>query len=490
MSNRLQTIDLALTFTQLHQFYEESRKIARVEHWNNQAVVEVQLMSGNAVGVGVKVIVERIAETVREEAKRRKAEGRPYIEGELLHILFEVSQGLAYAKTKTIPHGKISLDKIGKGQDGRYKLIWLELALVSFLQESPPTIYHSPEFTGPTFPSDVFALGMTILCLAAMGEPFGPCDSSRLSAQLVSSIQALPYSSPFKALLTSMLVLDPTQRPSIEQVSSQARRPYVYFLNTPLSAGEVQASPVSNYANIQVDIHDGWLDVFDCETETWKDAIQVAPLIDVQFSMAFAFLPNANLFICGGIEPCSSKAWQVTLSTRQIQSQPPMTEARSEHIAVYAKNSVYVFGGRGSEKTGLFSSEKYVLERMRWVSLPNSPYFVCWTTPCLHNDHILLPGGFGTDLVQLFNLSTEQFSVLNFRLPTTGPTFAVIDNDCLVLVQKGWTSRCHLGSTQGQVVETSFEDYWFGGMPAVVCGRRAFLMLSRKELKALDLNSI
>jgi len=151
---------------------------------------------------------------------------------------------------------------------------------------------------------------------------------------------------------------------------------------------------------------------------------------------------------------------------------------------------VYVFGGRGQDKSCLFTAEKFIFGRDRWELLPNSPYIVGWTTSCLHNDFIILPGGFGTDIVQLFNLTSEQYSLLNFRLPTAGPTFALIDQDCLVVIQKDWSGRCHLGSAQGTVVEKASGDYWFGGMNAVVCGRRAYLTLSRKEVKALDLNSI
>ena len=491
MADSLQAIDLTLTRAQIHKLYEECRTIARVEHWNNQAVVEVRLVGGNEKAVGVKVMVERVVLTGREEVETGNAEGRPYLESELLHILSEISQGLVYAKSKAIAHGKISPDKIGMCRDGRYKLVWLQLALVPFLDIPHPTIYDSPEFKGvPTFASDVYSLGMTMLFFAGMREPFPDIDSAKLSGKLASSIQALPYSPTFKSLLTSMLASITWLRPTIEEVSSLSRRPYVHFITTPIPAGEGPQRPVTSLDNMQVDIHDGWLDVFDCEREEWRDAIQVAPLIDVQFSMAFAFLPNAHLFICGGIEPCSPKAWLVSLPDHWIQPQPPMLTPRSEHVAHYAKNAVYVFGGRESDKRGQFTAEKFVFERGRWEPLPSSPYFVCWTTSCLHKDILFIPGGYGTDIVQLFNLITENYSLFDFKLPTAGPTFALIDQDCLVVVQKDWCGRCHLGYTQAQLVETAYQTYWSGLMPAVVCGRRAYLTVSRKEVKALDLNSV
>jgi len=482
MSDHVQAFDLTLTLPQLHQFYEECRKIARLEHWNNQAVVEVQPSAA-----GVRVTVERLVQTGREEVNKRKTEGRTYTEAELMHVLFELAQGLAFARTKQISHGKISPDGVGKSWDGRYKLAWMQLSQPRIGE----TLYDGPEFQGvPTPPGDVYSLGMTVLFFACMGEPNAARGSAHLPGLLASSIQALPCTLTFKNLLISLLAADPTQRPTIEQVSSLSRRPYVHFIKTPIPAGEGPQRPVTSLDNMQVDIHDGWLDVFDCEREEWRDAIQVAPLIDVQFSMAFAFLPNARVFICGGIEPCSSKVWIVSLPDRRVQPQPPMLTPRSEHVAHFAKNAVYVFGGRGQDKSGLFTAEKFMFGRDRWELLPNSPYIVGWTTSCLHNDFIILPGGFGTDIVQLFNLTSEQYSLLNFRLPTVGPSFALIDQDCLVVVQKDWSGRCHLGSAQGMVVETASGDYWFGGMNAVVCGRRAYLTLSRKEVKALDLNSI
>jgi hypothetical protein len=389
----------------MHQFYEEIRKITRVEHMNNQAVVDVQWAGGNEAGVAVRVVVEGILKTVREEVRSRKkrqsgTEGERLNEAELLHILFEVSQGLAYAKTKEIAHGNITPDKIGKSKDGRYKLVWLEILVSSLPEAFRPSIYQSPEFgRGSAFPSDVYSLGITMLFLAGLGKPFVHSHPSLLPTLLSAAVQALPYSLSFKNLIASMAALDPAHRPSIEQVSIQARRPYVHFVNTPIAAGDVQPSPVSDYNCIQVDINGGRLDLFDCEREEWKDSIQVAPTIDVQLSMAFAFLPNTQLFICGGIYPASLKAWQVSLRDHQIQLKPPMSEPRYDHAAQYAKNCVYVFGGRGSTKEGLFTAEKYVLNAGRWEELPRSPYFVARATPCLHNDFIIIPGGFGTDIV-------------------------------------------------------------------------------------------
>jgi len=77
MADFLQAIDLTLTRAQIHKLYEECRTIARVEHWNNQAVVEVRLVGGNERAVGVKVMVERVVLTGREEVERGNAEGRP-----------------------------------------------------------------------------------------------------------------------------------------------------------------------------------------------------------------------------------------------------------------------------------------------------------------------------------------------------------------------------------------------------------------------------
>lgn len=487
MSAAFQYLDLVLSAPQLHLFYEELRKIARVEHENSQGVNNVEMKEVGS-NFALRVQVQKIDEVAREECVRRSAERKPFTEVELRHILCEIAQGLKYAKSKRIPHGRISPNTIGRGSDGRYKVTWLQLNIVPAVEVTGTNIYASPE-ARIDFASDVFSLGMTMLFLAGLGEPIGPYDVTRLSS-LQPVIQALSYPLPFKNLLTSMLSLDPQQRPTVEQICTACQRPYIHFLATAQSAGEVPPSVVRNFDSVQVDIHDGWLDVFDCASEEWKDTIQVTPAIDVQYSMAFAFLPGGDLFICGGIEPTTAKSWAVSLSTRQVTSLPPMSVPRSEHSAQYVNGSIYVFGGRGADKAGLFSAEKFGISTRRWTALRPSPYFVCWTTACVHNDFIILPGGFGTDLVQLFSLTTEQYSLLNYRLPATAPTFSLIDRDSLVVVQKGWAGRCHLGSTQGAVTETAFEDYWFGGMPAVVCGRRAYLMLSRKELKALDLNSI
>jgi NIMA (never in mitosis gene a)-related kinase len=196
---------------------------------------------------------------------RARAAGRHLHEAVVWHLFAQIASALCVMHERRVMHRDLKPANVFLGADrtevklgdlgvGRY--LSSRTAQAFSLVGTP--FYMSPEAissSGYGFESDVWSLGCILYELAALASPFSDADSNYyslgrrisrgtftpLSQSVPASVAArqpeltvptgLPpsqegglYSQPLEQLVASMLTVDPTQRPTAQQVLAWARK--------------------------------------------------------------------------------------------------------------------------------------------------------------------------------------------------------------------------------------------------------------------------
>ena len=208
--------------------------------------------------------------------------------------------------------------------------------------------------------------------------------------------------------------------------------------------------------------------IFDCDAKTWSPKIKYLSLYPSlgTHHQSCIFLPNGNLFVCGGDNPLADDTFEINLTTGAVHPLASMPwKVCANGLAVYF-NWIYSFGAYVAGY--LNYSAKYSITANKWASLKNSMHVSrCCTNPCLYQHIIYLMGGCSTTC-ELFNPATETFTLLSLTLPAATHTRVYIFEDDIVAIQPSKIVKISLNSMSNPRVETNSTGQVCGCMSGCV----------------------
>jgi hypothetical protein len=214
--------------------------------------------------------------------------------------------------------------------------------------------------------------------------------------------------------------------------------------------------------------------VFDCITEIWSPKIQYLSLYPSlgTHHQSCIFLPNGNLFACGGYNPFADDTFEINITTGAVRPLAPMPWKLCGNCLVVYFNWIYSFGGY----IGGYAhySAKYSISANKWGSLKNNVLAPrhC-TNPCLYKHSIYLMGGCTTQC-ELFNPATETFTPLSITLPAATHTRVYIFGNDIVAIQPSKIVKISLNSMSNPQVESHSTGQVCGCMSGCVANGKVW----------------
>lgn len=196
-------------------------------------------------------------------------------------------------------------------------------------------------------------------------------------------------------------------------------------------------------------VHTGSLFVYDIQNQVWKPTILLAPPVpfDRLSSIVVYF---KHIVVTGSSDPITAKSALIHTETGQITPLPDMISARYRHGSLLYRSTVYVFAGSVIAEKCSNKAEKLNLQsRFQWTALPNLLCDLSFSSPCRKDNFAYIFGGWGTNLCQSFDLTTETFALLPFTTPAHGYlTTAVLYQGDIVFCQSDymvkWSGRLEM----------------------------------------------
>ncbi|KAL4507197.1 hypothetical protein ABPG72_001990 [Tetrahymena utriculariae] len=140
-------------------------------------------------------------------------------------------------------------------------------------------------------------------------------------------------------------------------------------------------------------------------------------------------LDDENIFICGGINQelteIQNDTYIFNVKTLQFQKQQNLVTSRYTHFGLIHQRKVYCIGGRSygdDQQAILRSCEVFDLDQRSWSFHPPLNIARCTGMIFLYNQHdMYVAGGYSgpdhrTKKIEKFNLSTNQWDILEFKL--------------------------------------------------------------------------
>lgn len=200
------------------------------------------------------VILEELMECdLAEEITNRKQLGIPWCEDEIMLFLQDISAACLYAKDNKVCHRDIKPQNIFLGK-GRVKLgDFGSSGTCLFSQDLQKTLHGSPFFLSPElkheytqvilrgaqstlrydpYKSDVYSLGVSFLYMALLEPPMQLMNLAELEETTERVLRQLTAYPKFREIVERMLVIDPVQRCSFEDI--------VQFTDTYFDSGSIR----------------------------------------------------------------------------------------------------------------------------------------------------------------------------------------------------------------------------------------------------------
>ncbi|EAR99083.1 kelch motif protein (macronuclear) [Tetrahymena thermophila SB210] len=140
-------------------------------------------------------------------------------------------------------------------------------------------------------------------------------------------------------------------------------------------------------------------------------------------------IDDENIFICGGINQelteIQNETYIFNIKTLQFQKQQDLVTSRYTHFGLIHQRKVYCIGGRSygdDQQAILRSCEVFDLDQKSWSFHPPLNVARCTGMVFLYNEHdMYVAGGYSgpeyrTKKIEKFNLSTNQWDILDFKL--------------------------------------------------------------------------
>ena len=193
-------------------------------------------------------------------------------------------------------------------------------------------------------------------------------------------------------------------------------------------------------------VHTGLLFVYDVQNQAWKPTIHLEPPVSFD-KLSSIVLYIQHIVVTGSSDPITARSALIHTETGQITPLPHMISARYRHGSLLYRSSVYVFAGSVQMERCSNKAEKLNLQsRSQWTALPNLLCDFSFSSPCRKDTFAYIFGGWGTNLCQSFDLTTETFALLPFTTPAHGfLTTAVLYQGDIIFCQSNymvkWSGR-------------------------------------------------
>ena len=227
--------------------------------------------------------------------------------------------------------------------------------------------------------------------------------------------------------------------------------------------------------------------MFNCLCRKVSRTINI-PQHTFPINSAVIVLSHKEAFVCGGGTCLEDSTKSVNLLTGEVTVLAPMTTRRTSHSAVFAHNAVYAFGGMNSR-----TAEKYPMVHKAWQQIGDmhsersSFNASCW------GNSVYLCGGH-TRECELFDLDSEQFSVLALRLNQSNWTVSFFYQRELVVISGSEIYFLKQGQVEVKHCAMKLIPYLshsFSNMTPVVHREKVFIsMFSCEKVLAVDLLSL
>ena len=175
------------------------------------------------------------------------------------------------------------------------------------------------------------------------------------------------------------------------------------------------------------------LGVFDCESLTVTTSVRIDTRPIDQYA-AVVCLMDCSVFACGGAG-AETASFRLPLPGLHITDVREMLHSRCFHAAVLANFCIYAFGGVFSKSAK--TAEKYSLWTREWKPLPNMQSGRSCFTAAKHRTSVYLCGGNVIEC-ESFNIVSESYMPLHYRLTEASWCVAGYDEELVVLVRGGF----------------------------------------------------
>lgn len=440
---------------------------AKVQHPNSCDILEVQLQIKEN-SCTICHVLEALDGDVEQDIEQRRLSNRHYNEAELRQMLLQIGSALACAHSKKIAHRDVKPSNIfqtgGTYKIGDFGCFYLQRQHSTTMSVAGDFRYMSPQLRGAfvadskynAFKADVFALGASLLYMAALNQLESSLGSEQLEQVVSLEVAKLPYSTQLKTLLLQLLAHDEDQRPTMKEVCSA-----VESLEGTLPSADSKLISSREQGMFSA-VYEDQLELFNLKTQ---QLTQYVLPVNLGSGGSYAQLDGSSLLCVGG-NPASADVCRLDLISLQFTSLPPLTVRRAWAGVIQAADSIYVFGG-WDYPSSLNSCEKSQLSNNEWRPMGSMVHARDGFTPCAFQTSILLASP--QTPIERFHPETETFTVLPFA-PLHRSCFSVafvIGEELFLLTSDKHLARLKLEPGNEFRVSNTDRECWSTQSPLV-----------------------
>ena len=288
------------------------------------------------------------------------------------------------------------------------------------------------------------------------------------------------YPSPAAVVQTKPEKAKPKSKPQPKSKPPKQKQsaPVTPTHRTPALSGSATPRSLCDPSSTLAHIADGKIGLYNCFTRKFVP-IADTPILSSVMSSAL-LLPSGSIFLSGKEKPVSATAVEVDIGTGQHTRLLDMLDKRYGHGVTHDGDSVFVFGGTGTD--GLVDKcEAFGLNNRRWRRLANMTTARDFFNPCLYTNFVYLFGGRKTNLCEKYSIAANLFTPLRIQLPLEGHTTSVLAANCILIIQRKSIARWRIEALELERVWTDGHggSCWGNSNPVLI-QRTVFLAASHQ----------
>jgi hypothetical protein len=190
----------------------------------------------------------------------------------------------------------------------------------------------------------------------------------------------------------------------------------------------------------------------------WSSLVLVLPEQKTVIGFGGYFEEDGE-FACGNRWPKGphNHVVQCCLEDLAVFERASMLYPRFAPGVIQVSSCIYLFGGGKLDNMTLCQSEMYSLQTDTWTAIQPMPTPKRTFNPALHHSDIYLIGGWGTSCSYVYNIPSDQYTLLPFSLPSIGEQgLTLIRESTLVFLSIGkrYVFRIELFQLETERVDT------------------------------------
>lgn len=179
----------------------------------------------------INIVMEYVGGTSLHSHVRRHL-GRKLHESEARRLFRQIVEGVSYCHARAVTHRDLKLENILLDEDSNVKLIDFGFATCSSADQKSRVFCGTPSYMAPEIiarkdyvgpPVDVWALGVLLFAMLAGSFPFRGINDKDLYSKISKGAFVTPswVSEQAKSVICSMIVRDPSKRPTCGEILEQ-----------------------------------------------------------------------------------------------------------------------------------------------------------------------------------------------------------------------------------------------------------------------------